>query len=192
MRNFLVCAGIGGRAAVIEQLEAIVRERKPDTVLFAGGLFARERQSESPGSYAEGRHHDMELLEQFFGTLGATRTNVAVIPGPHDVPLRAFLMAGMHARSQSPGVHLVHCTILSARDVVISGVGGELTEIEDCGEPLIRCSRTTRSCWRSPAPARSRSAREPPRSTATCCSVRPSDKGSRSAISSARSPARTP
>ena len=52
-------------------------------------------------------------------------------------------MAGMNARSQSPGVHLVHCTMVTARDVVISGVGGELTEVEDSGEPIVRCSRTT-------------------------------------------------
>jgi hypothetical protein len=52
-------------------------------------------------------------------------------------------MAGMHARSQSPGVHLVHCTMVASRDVVISGVGGELTHVEDSGEPVVRCSRTT-------------------------------------------------
>lgn len=33
--------------------------------------------------------------------------------------------------------------MITSRDVVISGVGGELTEVEDSGEPVVRCSRTT-------------------------------------------------
>jgi Icc-related predicted phosphoesterase len=140
---FLACSGIDGRQDAIDKLEQLVRQRHPDAVLFAGGLFAPPAPQESPAAAAQRRHHDMRLLEQFFATLGAMRTVAAVIPGPHDAPLRAILMAGMNARSQSPGVHLVHCTLISARDVVISGVGGELTEVEDSGDPVIRCSRTT-------------------------------------------------
>jgi Icc-related predicted phosphoesterase len=143
MRKFLACSGIGGSSNAVGKLESIVRQRTPDAILFAGGLFAPAPAHESPTAAAERRHHDMQLLERFFATLGALRIAAAVIPGPHDVPLRAFLMAGMHARSQSPGVHLVHCTMVTTRDVVISGVGGELTHVEDSGEPVVRCSRTT-------------------------------------------------
>jgi hypothetical protein len=85
----------------------------------------------------------MQLLERFFETLGTMPSVAAVIPGPNDSPLRAFLMAGMHARGQSHGVHLVHCTMITSRDVVISGIGGELTQVEDSGEPVVRSSRTT-------------------------------------------------
>ena len=143
MRQFLACSGIGGRTDAVDRLEFLAREREPDAILFAGGLFAPAPPVESPTAAAERRHHDMQLLERFFATLGAIRTAAAVIPGPADAPLRAFLMAGMHARSQSPGVHLVHCTMVTARDVVISGIGGELTHVEDSGEPVVRCSRTT-------------------------------------------------
>ncbi len=143
MRKFLACAGIGGSSEAVDKLESIVRQRNPDAILFAGGLFAPAPIDESPTTAAERRHHDMKFLDRFFATLGAMRTAAAVIPGPHDVPLRAFLMAGMHARSQSPGVHVVHCTMVTTRDVVIAGVGGELTQVEDNGDPLVRCSRTT-------------------------------------------------
>jgi Icc-related predicted phosphoesterase len=143
MRTFLACSGIDGQKNAVDRLEQLARQRHPDAILFAGGLFAPSESNESPAAGAERRHQDVQLLEQFFATLGATRTAAAVIPGPADSPLRAFLMAGMNARSQSPGVHLVHCTIVTARDVVISGVGGQLTEVEDCGEPAVRCSRTT-------------------------------------------------
>jgi len=143
MRTFLACSGIDGRASAIDKLDALVRQRKPDAILFAGGLFGSAAADESPAASAERRHQDMRLLEQFFASLGAMRTIAAVIPGPTDAPLRACLMAGMNARSQSPGVHLVHCTMVTTRDVVISGVGGELTEVEDSGEPVVRCSRTT-------------------------------------------------
>lgn len=143
MRKFLACSGIGGRTEAVDRLETLVRQRKPDAILFAGGLFAPAPIGESPTAAAERRHHDMQLLERFFAALGAMRTAAAVVPGPTDAPLRAFLMAGMHARSQSPGVHLVHCTLVTSRDVVIAGVGGELTHVEDSGEPVVRCSRTT-------------------------------------------------
>jgi Icc-related predicted phosphoesterase len=143
MRTFLACSGIDGQTHALDKLETLVRQRHPDAILFAGGLFAPPQADETPVAAAQRRHQDVQLLEQFFATLGATRTVAAVIPGPTDAPLRAFLMAGMNARSQSPGVHLVHCTIITARDVVISGVGGELSEVEDSSEPLVRTSRTT-------------------------------------------------
>ena len=143
MRTFLACSGIGGHIEALDRLEELVRQRHPDAVLFAGGLFGQVPADESLSATAERRHREIELLERFFATLGALRTVAAVIPGPHDAPLRAFLMAGMHARSQSPGVHLVHCTLVTSGDVIISGVGGELTHAEDSGEPIVRCSRTT-------------------------------------------------
>lgn len=143
MRTFIACSGVFGQESAIDKLDELVRARKPDAILFAGGLFASVEADESPSAAAERRHRDMQLLEQFFTALGAMRTVAAVVPGPWDTPLRAFLMAGMNARSQSPGVHLVHCTMATTRDVVISGVGGELTEMEDSGEPVVRCSRTT-------------------------------------------------
>lgn len=143
MRTFLACSGIDGQESAFDKLDGIVRERHPDAILFAGGLFAGGPADEAPAAAAERRHRDMQFLEKFFATLGAMRTVAAVVPGPHDAPLRAFLMAGMNARSQSPGVHLVHCTMVTTRDVVISGIGGELTEVEDGGDPVVRCSRTT-------------------------------------------------
>ena len=143
MRTFLACSGVNGCEVAFDKLDEFVRQRTPDVVLFAGGLFAPITAGESAAEAAQRRIHDMQLLEKFFATLGAMRTVAAVVPGPHDAPLRAFLMAGMNARSQSPGVHLVHCTMVTARDVVISGVGGELTEMEDSGEPVVQCSRTT-------------------------------------------------
>lgn len=143
MRTFLACSGIDGRAEAIDRLEELVRQRSPGAILFAGGLFDPTPAQEALTATTDRRHHDMLLLERFFAALGAMQRVAMVIPGPQDAPLRAFLMAGMNARSQSPGVHLVHCAIVSARDIVISGVGGELTHGEDSGEPIVRCSRTT-------------------------------------------------
>jgi hypothetical protein len=142
MRTFLACSGIHGRAEALNKLKELVQLRQPDAILFAGGLFDPVPADELPAA-AERRHHDMQLLEKFFVALADMKPVVAVIPGPQDAPLRAFLMAGMHARSHAPGVHLVHCTMVTSRDIVISGVGGELTHAEDSGEPVVRCSRTT-------------------------------------------------
>ena len=143
MRRFLACSGIDGHERAFDKLDELVRVWQPDAILFAGGIFAPLPVGESSGEAADRRHRDMQLLKKFFATLGAIRTVAAVIPGPLDAPLRAFMMAGMNARSQSPGVHLVHCTMVTSRDIVISGVGGELTEVEDGGEPVVQCSRTT-------------------------------------------------
>ena len=133
MRTFLACSGINGRTTVIEKLEQLIRRRRPDAVLFAGGLFALAPTDESPAASAERRHQDMRLLEQFFVTLGATRTTAAVIPGPADAPLRAILMAGMNARSQSAGgasCSLHHGNRSRCRHF---RCWGELTEVEDSG-----------------------------------------------------------
>ena len=143
MRTFIACCGIDGRAGAVEQLTALAQQRRPDAILFAGGLFEPTPPHESLTAVAERRHCDTRLLEQFFAALGELKSVAAVIPGPHDAPLRAILMAGMNARSQWQGVHLVHCTLVTARDIVISGVGGELTRTEDSGDPVVRCSRTT-------------------------------------------------
>ncbi len=143
MRTFLACCGIDGSDRALAHLQELAQHRKPDAVLFAGGLFEPTAKQESLTAAAERRHRDTQLLERFFAALGDLKSVAAVIPGPHDAPLRAFLMAGMNARAQSQGAHLVHCTLVTARDIVISGIGGELTQAEDTGDLVIRCSRTT-------------------------------------------------
>ncbi len=143
MRTFIACCGVDGRAGAVAQLTRLAQERRTDAILFAGGLFEPTPPHESLTAVVERRHHDTRLLEQFFAALGELKSVAAVIPGAHDAPLRTFLMAGMNARSQWQGVHLVHCMLITARDIVISGVGGELTRAEDGGDPVVRCSRTT-------------------------------------------------
>ena len=93
MRTFLACSGILGQESALDKLDELVRGRNPDAILFAGGLFAACPSDESPSAAAKRRHRDMQLLEHFFAALGATRTVAAVVPGPSDAPLRAFLMA---------------------------------------------------------------------------------------------------
>lgn len=143
MRTFLACCGIDGQEEAIEKLTEIVHQRKPDAILFAGGLFDGVPAREDLAGTAARRQRDIRLLEHFFMTLGELKPVAALIPGPQDAPLRAVLMAGINARSQGPGVHLVHCTFITIGDVVICGVGGELTDAEDGGDPVVRCSLTT-------------------------------------------------
>lgn len=150
MQTYLACSHIDGRSGAIEKFQLLVQQRHPDAILFAGGLFDAHGREASPAATAERCRRNTHMLEHFFSALGATKTVAAVIPGPHDAPLRAFLMAGIHARSEWPGVHLVHCTMVTARDVVILGVGGELTHAEDSGDLVIRCSRTTAEYFLQP------------------------------------------
>ncbi len=150
MKTYLACSHIDGRSEAVERLQVLVQQRHPDAILFAGGLFDVHGGDASPVAAAERCRQNTHLLEHFFSALGAAKTVAAVIPGPHDAPLQAFLMAGIHARSEWPGVHLVHCTMVTARDVVVLGVGGELTHAEDSGGTVIRCSRTTAEYFLQP------------------------------------------
>lgn len=39
MRTFIACCGIDGSAGAVDHLTTLAQQRRPDAILFAGGLF---------------------------------------------------------------------------------------------------------------------------------------------------------
>ncbi len=151
MKRLLLCAGLDGSQSALEKLTRCVEARNPDGILFAGGIRA-------PGSRLGRQNAEMEY-KRLFDALGAAGRFAAVIPGPHDAPLREFYLAAMTAEVDHPGVHVVHGTPVERPPVAISGVGGELTENEDRADEQLWCSRATaeyllRTLWRTDQPRR--------------------------------------
>ena len=143
VRTFLACCGLDGDTQSLILLKDLIDEWRPDAVLVAGGLFGPGNGLESSNDDGDRHQFELTLLDSLFTTLGHHAKFAAVIPGPHDAPLRTFLRAGLNAASQYPGIHVVHATLATRGDVAFSGIGGALTATEDIGEPVIRCSRTT-------------------------------------------------
>jgi hypothetical protein len=124
MRTYLVCGGIHGQALALTRLEALVRARRPDGVLFAGGVLSRSREyactAQSEFGYTRG---DALFVEHFFSVLGHLDVFCAIIPGVCDAPLDLFLHLAMKAELEFSQVRLVHATPVIERDVAIFGLG---------------------------------------------------------------------
>src|SRR5262245_17698434 len=151
MRQLMLCSGVQGRPRALTWLQQAAEARRPDAVLFVGGVLERSRYPVAPRQMPHGLTHDEGVfLEQFFETLGKLGVFCAIIPGPGDTPLEEFLRVGMRAEIESSFVHLVHATPVEKGDVVISGVGGPFPPAD--GEPADLGWRTLveyhlRSLW---------------------------------------------
>jgi Icc-related predicted phosphoesterase len=155
MRRFLICCGVHGKKTSFEFLRETVQQRKPDAILFAGGILAPARQTiekQTPWSICR---EDILFFEEFLAVLGKTGVFSAVIPGPAGEPLDEFYRVGMHAEIDFPTVHIAHATLIEEGDVALSGVGGSIGETALLG--IDSYSRTTteyylRSLWRAEQP----------------------------------------
>jgi hypothetical protein len=129
MRRFLIISGLNGHAEALSRLEVVVRNRRPDGVLFAGGVLPHggedAPQFETEGAYTR---EGSLLVERFFSTLGSLGVFSAVIPGVFDAPLDSFLRLGMAAELEYPQVHLVHVTPAEEGDLAVFGLGACITD----------------------------------------------------------------
>jgi hypothetical protein len=133
MQRFLILSGINGDEGALLRLEMAIRERRPDGLLFAGGVLRDEGEDGvdfDPESYTE---KGMQFVERFFGTLGSLGVFSAVIPGVADAPLEEFLRLGMTAELAFPKVHLAHVTPVEEGDLTVFGLGGCVTDYTATG-----------------------------------------------------------
>jgi len=155
MRRFLVCSGVHGKSSSLEFLREAVKDRKPDAILFAGGILAPSRKTTEKQTPWSISREDLLFCEEFFAVLGKTGVFSAVIPGPAGEPLEEFYRLGMHAEIDFPTVHIAHATLIEKEDVALSGVGGSIGETALLG--IDSYSRATteyylRSLWRAERP----------------------------------------
>lgn len=132
MRRFLLCSGIYGQAQALDRLEALVHERRPDAVLFVGGVLqqAREHAPMLRGEFGYTKQ-DGIFVERFFATLGRLDVFSAILPGVFDAPIELFLHTGMKAELEYPGLHVVHATPMSDGDLAIFGLGASIDGYTD-------------------------------------------------------------
>lgn len=150
MRRFVLAGNVDGRLEMLPKLRAVVRERRPEALLVAGGILA-----DSAPPAPEKRKRWEEFL-QFMGELGVF---TAVVPGAAETPLREFLILAKECEIAHPNLHVAHATLFEEKDMAVCGLGGELTETEDCTEDRLQFSRATteyflRSLWRSRQPVK--------------------------------------
>lgn len=158
MRTFLACAGAHGNDKALARLLEIAAERKPDAILFAGGI---KDPKATPGS------PQASFYSTFFESLGKSGHTTLMIPGPHDAPLWAFFSAAKGAELVHPNLNVVHATPYEKGQIAVCGVGGVITESEDTGEPTIKYSHPSveffcRSFWRTNKPSKILLLSEPP------------------------------
>jgi hypothetical protein len=140
----------------LDWLRQVVAKRRPDGILFAGGVLDPARHYAPQTTTEWGlTAEDARFLEQFFETLGHLSLFSAVIPGPVDTPLEDFLRMGMHAELEFPGVHLAHATLVEKGDIAVCGLGGGIADGPSM-DPTT-CSRTLaeyhlRSLWTAKQP----------------------------------------
>lgn len=139
MRRFLICGGVDHKPKTLGWLGSAVARRRPDGILFAGGVLDGHRGSATRSSMKFGPEEG-RFIERFFETLGQLNIFTAVIPGPADGPLEDFLRIGMHAETEYPGIHLAHATLIEKRDIAVCGIGSALAE-----GPMVDLDRFSRT-----------------------------------------------
>ncbi|MBI2854362.1 MAG: hypothetical protein HYX87_05500 [Chloroflexi bacterium] len=157
LRRVLACAGVNGDEKALEKMFSLVQERRPDGILFAGGVVR-------PGT-DEKKY--VELLDKFFETMGRTGSLAFIIPGPNDAPLSRFLRASKNAELAFTNVFVVHATPVVKGELAICGLGGQLTEREDSEGPIIKYSHSSaeyflRTLWQADQPIKVLLLSQPP------------------------------
>jgi hypothetical protein len=133
MRRWLVCGGFFGKPEALEYLKHLAREHRPDSLLVTGGIMTPSADPHQKERFS--------YLQQFFKELGSLNVHAAVIPGPDDVPLHEFFGFATDGEVDFPSVHIAHATPVIEGDVVILGLGGKLTQLEDATAPRLLHSK---------------------------------------------------
>jgi Metallophosphoesterase, calcineurin superfamily len=128
MNTFLICGGTRGERVSLELLKRVVGDRRPDGVLFTGGVLDPRHDFEPHTMTWDLTPADARFVEDFFRTLGGLGVFCAVIPGPDDGPLDKFLRLGMKAEFEFPSLDIVHATLVTAGGVAVCGVGGRVSD----------------------------------------------------------------
>jgi hypothetical protein len=129
MRRLLLCSGVDGKRHSIERLRRIAAERRPEAVLFAGGILNPERQMAPRGVSPWGlTPEDERFAHEFGAALGGLGIFSAVITGPNFQPMDEFYRWGMAVELAYPHVHMAHATLLEEQDLAVCGLGVAIAE----------------------------------------------------------------
>jgi hypothetical protein len=129
MRRLLLCCGVDGTTRGLAALRRFADERKPDAILFAGGMLSPQRAMTPYGSSAWGvTREDEQFLYDFAAALDGLGVFCAVIPGPNFEPLDQFYRWALSIELKFPHIHMAHATLVEERDVAVCGLGVTVAE----------------------------------------------------------------
>jgi Icc-related predicted phosphoesterase len=148
MRRFVSISHLDGDLQALPKLHSLVQERRPDGVLFSGGIL---------GNTALTHADKLHTWEKFFDGMGKLGIFTALIPGVTDAPLREFLRLAKEAEVEYPNLRVAHAWLFEEGDVALCGLGGELTEAEEQTEEKLSYARTSaeyflRALWQAEQP----------------------------------------
>jgi hypothetical protein len=130
MKRFLMCGGVWGSETALDWLRELVAQRRPDGLLFAGGILHPDREYAPTLTEWGMTREDARFMQRFFETLGELHLFTAVIPGPFDTTLEDFFHMGLATERESPALRLAHATLIEDAGVAVCGIGGSLAEDE--------------------------------------------------------------
>jgi Icc-related predicted phosphoesterase len=133
MNNFVACAGLFGDVGVLTDFVSFIKAKKPDAILFAGGIMQPDRSQE----------HRMDYMARFIEAIGKTGCKMAMIPGPYDAPLSDYFRMSLNFEVVYPNICSVHATPVVWHDTIIGGFGGNITESEESSLDIIKSSHIT-------------------------------------------------
>src|SRR5262249_3153044 len=104
MRRLLLCSGVHGERRGIDALRRFATGRRPDAILFAGGVLSPQRQVAPWGSSPwRVTPEDEHFWHEFAAALGGLGIFSAVIPGPGFEPMDQFYHWGIAAEPEIAG-----------------------------------------------------------------------------------------
>ncbi len=128
VKRLLLCSGVHGKTESLERLCQWARQRKPEAILFAGGVLSPQREMATRTTPWGITREDALFVMEFFKALGGLGVFSAVIPEPSFEPLDEFRRLAMAGEEDFPNVHVVHATLVEERDLAVSGLGVAIAE----------------------------------------------------------------
>jgi hypothetical protein len=129
MRRLLLCSGVYGDRGGLERLRRLARQRRPEGILFAGGVLSQERRTvpyeTSPWGLAA---EDEQFVREFWTVLGGLGVFSALIPEPNFVPEDEFCRLSLAAEQEFPNIHVAHATLVEVGDLAVCGLGVAVAE----------------------------------------------------------------
>ncbi len=140
MKRLLLCSGIDGKTESLKRLCQWACDRKPEAILFAGGILSPEREM-APRTTPWGiTREDGRFVMEVCKALGGLGVNSFVIPEPSFEPLDEFCRLAMAGEESFPNVHVVHATLVEEGDLAVTGLGVAIAE-----ESLMRADSYSRT-----------------------------------------------
>jgi hypothetical protein len=137
MKRLLICGRLDGEPHSLLSLEELCSRENPDALLISG-LWQGSHRLDRKMSVDQ-----RDFYRQLFAAIKRTQVPAMILPGEHDVPLADFFRVVLMEEVDNPRLHCVHAKAHVEQNVLVAGVGGDLSEVIDTWNDRLRCSRSS-------------------------------------------------